>query len=67
MIDKLQKEIKLPGWRKIKHIRKSIKSIFRATSHQVFKGKKNHSKTKCKTISGANEILSEPLQVHFGK
>lgn len=40
MIDKLQKEIKLPGWRKIKHIRKTIKSIFRATSHQVFKGKK---------------------------
>lgn len=40
MIEKLQKEIKLPGWRKIKHIRKSIKSIFRAASHQVFKGKK---------------------------
>lgn len=40
MIDKLQKEIKLPGWRKIKHVRKTIKSIFRATSHQVFKGKK---------------------------
>ncbi len=44
MIDKLQKEIKLPGWRKIKHIRKSIKSIFRATSHQVFKGKKESLK-----------------------
>ncbi len=40
MIEKLQKEITLPGWRKIKHIRKSIKSTFRATSHQVFKGKK---------------------------
>ena len=40
MIDKLQDEIELPGWRKIKHIRKTIKSIFRAASHQVFKGKK---------------------------
>lgn len=40
MIEKLQKEITLPGWRKIKHIRKSIKSTFRATSQQVFKGKK---------------------------
>ena len=44
MINNLQKEIKLPGWRKIKHIRKSIKSIFRATSHQVFKGKKESLK-----------------------
>jgi len=40
MIEKLQKETNIPGWRKIKHIRKTIKSIFRATSHQVFKGKK---------------------------
>lgn len=44
MINNLQKEIKLPGWRKIKQIRKSIKSIFRATSHQVFKGKKESLK-----------------------
>ena len=27
------------GWRKIKHIRKALKSQFRRTSHQVFKGK----------------------------
>jgi hypothetical protein len=44
MIGKLQKEIPLEGWRKIKHIRKPIKSIFRATSHQVFKGKKEELK-----------------------
>ena len=44
MIKKLQKEMKLPGWRKIKHIRSTIKSIFRATSHQVFKGKKESLK-----------------------
>ena len=40
IIEKLQKEIKLPGLRKIKYIRKTLKSTFRATSHQVFKGKK---------------------------
>jgi transposase, IS5 family len=43
-IETLQKEIHLPGWRKIKHIRKTIKSIFRATSQQVFKGKKEEYK-----------------------
>lgn len=40
ILERLQKEENLSGWRKIKHIRKSIKSTFRATSHQVFKGKK---------------------------
>jgi len=44
IIGKLKREINLPGWRKIKHIRKTIKSIFRATSHQVFKGKKEEAK-----------------------
>jgi hypothetical protein len=44
MIDAIGKEINLPGWRKIKHIRKTLKSIFRATSHQVFKGKKEEHK-----------------------
>jgi len=44
MIEKLQKAINLPGWRKIKNIRKSIKSIFRSSSYQVFKGKKEELK-----------------------
>jgi hypothetical protein len=44
IIDALRKDINLPGWRKIKHIRKTIKSIFRATSHHVFKGKKEEHK-----------------------
>jgi hypothetical protein len=46
IIEKLQKEIKLPGWRKIKYIRKNIKCTFRATSHQVFKGKNENNKKK---------------------
>jgi len=44
MIEKLHKETKLPGWRKIKYIRHTIKGTFRATSHQVFKGKKESLK-----------------------
>src|SRR6516225_1675688 len=44
MIEKLQDQTGLTGWRKIKHIRKTIKSTFRATSHQVFKGKKEEQK-----------------------
>lgn len=44
MIDKLQEQTNLTGWRKIKYIRKTIKSTFRATSHQVFKGKKEEQK-----------------------
>ena len=50
-IERLQEQTNLPagrqglnGWRKIKHIRKTIKSTFRATSHQVFKGKKEELK-----------------------
>ena len=44
MIDKLQERTSLTGWRKIKYIRKTIKGTFRATSHQVFKGKKEEQK-----------------------
>lgn len=44
IIEKLQQKISIPGWRKIKKIRKTIKSTFRATSHQVFKGKKEELK-----------------------
>ena len=45
MIAKLQKLENVIGWRKIKHQRKSFKSLFRATSQQVFKGKNEHQKT----------------------
>jgi len=58
IIDALRKEINLPGWRKIKHIRKIIKSIFRATSHQVFKGKKEeHKKQSVKIYLQQTEAL----------
>ncbi len=63
-IERLQKEIHLTGWRKIKHIRKTIKSIFRATSHQVFKGKKEAPKKQSvKTYLQHTEALVHRCQV----
>jgi IS5 family transposase len=44
MIEVLRKEINLPGWRKIKAIRRNIKSSFRHASQQVFRGKKEAQK-----------------------
>jgi hypothetical protein len=44
MVVKLQQLTSLKGWRKIKNIRKALKSLFRATSQQVFKGKDEHKK-----------------------
>jgi hypothetical protein len=44
MIEKLTEIAEIKGWRKIKHLRKMLKSLFRSTSHQVFKGKDEHKK-----------------------
>jgi transposase, IS5 family len=43
-IGKLQQIAFVKGWRKIKNIRKVLKSLFRATSQKVFKGKDEHQK-----------------------
>jgi IS5 family transposase len=43
-IEKLQELTPLPGWRKIKRMRTMLKSLFRATSQHVFKGKDEHKK-----------------------
>jgi len=61
----------LEGWRKIKQIRKSIKTQFRSTSHQVFKGKRECQKKESvkKYIQQAillqqkcDNILGHPLK-----
>lgn len=44
MIEKLQAITTLKGWRKIKNIRKMLKSLFRATSQKVFRGKDENQK-----------------------
>lgn len=43
-IGKLLEIADLKGWRKIKNIRKNLKSLFRVTSQHVFKGKNEHQK-----------------------
>ena len=45
-VENIQKKTPLPGWRKLKSIRKDYKSLFRATSQIVFKGKKEAAKKK---------------------
>ncbi|MCW3109071.1 MAG: hypothetical protein JWQ09_3577, partial [Segetibacter sp.] len=44
MIEKLAEMTDVKSWRKIKHLRKMLKSLFRSTSHQVFKGENEHQK-----------------------
>lgn len=44
MIEKLNKLVKLPGWRKVKSLRKDFKSVFRYTSQIVFRGKDEKKK-----------------------
>ena len=44
MVENLKAVSPLKGWRKIKNIRKMLKSLFRATSQKVFKGKDEHQK-----------------------
>ncbi|MGV1080901.1 MAG: ISNCY family transposase [Candidatus Nanopelagicales bacterium] len=44
MVKDLREIANIKGWRKIKNIRKTFKSQFRATSQKVFKGKDEHQK-----------------------
>lgn len=46
VISFLNSKTDITGWRKIKLLRKNLKSTFRATSWQVFKGKKEDVKKK---------------------
>ena len=54
LVEKLNKITTIEGWRKVKSLRTSIKSLFRATSHRVFKGKKDQEKKQY-----VKEYLSE--------
>ena len=44
MIEKLLEIADVKGWRKIRNLRKNLKSLFRATSQHVFKGKNEQQK-----------------------
>jgi IS5 family transposase len=43
-VEAIREETSLVGWRKIKHINRTIKSKFRKASHQVFTGKNEKQK-----------------------
>lgn len=71
-VDKLRDVKQVKGWRKIKQIRKKLKSQFRETSHQVFCSKKEESKKqsvknyieKANSLhTRCNAILKEPVNV----
>jgi IS5 family transposase len=71
-IEKLQAITPIAGWRKIKHLRKTLKSQFRSTSQQVFKGKNEQAKKQsvkqylqmAKSLTGRSEaILKTPPTV----
>lgn len=57
-IEKIQKVVSLRGWRKIKYLRKVIKSTFRSTSHQVYKGKSQELK-----INSVQQYLNQARQL----
>ncbi len=75
VIEWLQEAATLKGWRKIKHIRRSLKSQFRKTSQQVFTGKnEQHKKQSVREylqqagvlLNRCQELIKNPPIV-FGK
>ena len=60
MIEKLKLLTRLKGWRKTGHNRSTLKSLFRRTSQQVFKGKSEAHKKQmvCQYLEQA-EVLSQ--------
>ena len=64
MVEKLQDEVgKIKGWRKIKQLRSSLKSLFRTTSQHVFKGRnEKQKKESVKLYLGAALELLERCQ-----
>jgi hypothetical protein len=69
LIEKLSGISTVKGWRKIKNLRTSVKSLFRATSQQVFKGKKEQEKKQyvkaylaqaCLLEARISELLANP-------
>lgn len=60
VVKDLREHSDLKGWRKVKHLRSDLKSQFRKTSHQVFKGKKEDQKKQSvkQYLKQANNMLS---------
>jgi transposase, IS5 family len=60
VVNQFREHTNLKGWRKIKQLRSDLKSQFRKTSHQVFKGKKEDQKKRSvkQYLSQANYMLA---------
>jgi transposase, IS5 family len=75
VVKSLKEFSNLNGWRKIKHIRKSLKSQFRKTSHEVFKGKNEQQKKQsvreylheARLLLGRCQEITANGVVFFGK
>ena len=67
MVEKLRERHPVNGMRKIKYIRKEFKSLFRSTSQQVFKGRKEEKKKQAvkayldmaRELQGRFEVILE--------
>ena len=69
MVEDLLELAHIKGWRKIKNIRKTFKSQFRATSQKVFKGRDEHQKKQSvkqylyqskKLVGKIEEVIKNP-------
>jgi transposase, IS5 family len=69
VVECLLKHTRLTGWRKIKHMYRTLKSQFRKTSHQVFKGKnevqkkqyvKEYLKQATELLKRCEELIQHP-------
>lgn len=72
-ISQLRELLPIQGWRKLKHLRKSFKILYRSTSQQVFKGKSEVQKKQKVTayvlqstalISRFEEIIKQSVGWH---
>lgn len=64
MVEKLMKVCEVKGWRKIKHIRSSTKSLFRQASQQVFRSNGKNEQQKIQAVKSYLQ-QSKMLQQRF--
>lgn len=66
MIEKLMETSQLKGWRKIKHLRSTTKSLFRQASQQVFRSNGKNEQQKIQAVKNYLQ-QSKMLQQRFGE
>jgi hypothetical protein len=66
IVEKLMEISEVSGWRKIKHIRSSTKSLFRQASQQVFRSNGKNEQRKIQAVKSYLQ-QSKMLQQHFAE